>query len=263
MRRLALAIPALLVAAACDAAGPGNDGPLAIGVVSGDNQVAPAGAEQLPDPVVGKLVRQPGGGITFRLVTPAYAQGTVVNGSPVAGAVVCAVNVQGAAQLEAFTPCTNTDANGTATFFFAPGTKAGEAVSEIRGTVEGEPAVFDSVTATVEPGALYSVGLEDGARNRQEPWWFYMPYFQDAWQNSIPFDIEVTGDALYRVEQMDDSTGLLGTPGLAISPDAAIGDTARITWRRLSDDSVLAETTATIVQLDEWGWGVDLTHDPV
>lgn len=148
MRHLALLLPLLL--AACDSVSPGSDGPLALGIVSGNYQVAPAGSEQLPDPVVGRMVRTPSGAIVFHLVTPAYAQGTVVQGSPVAGAVVCAVNTSG--ELEAFTPCTNTDASGQARFFFAPGTVAGEARAEIRGTLEGEPAVFDTVVALVEPG---------------------------------------------------------------------------------------------------------------
>ena len=66
----------------------------------------------------------------------AYAQdaGTVVNGSPVAGAVVCAQSLDGG--LTPFVPCTNTDNNGKAVFFFTPTTRAGTHYAEIRGTVE-------------------------------------------------------------------------------------------------------------------------------
>lgn len=158
MRTFPLALLSTLLLAACDAAGPGNDGPLALGIIAGNHQVAEAGAERLPQPVVGKMVRQPGGGITFRLVSPAYAQGTVVNGSPVPGAVVCAVSVVG--ELHPFTPCTNTDDQGRATFFFTLGTVAGEARAEIRGTVENEPAVFDTVVAVVVPGAIDRIGVQ-------------------------------------------------------------------------------------------------------
>lgn len=153
MRALSL-IPALVMLTACEGGLPAVDnGPLALGIVSGQNQVATAGSERLAQPVVGKLVRQPGGGIAFRLVTPAYAEGTVVQGSPVPGAVVCAVSVTEGGMVP-FTPCTNTGSDGTATFFFAPGTKAGEARSEIRGVVDGQPAVFDTARAVVQPGPL-------------------------------------------------------------------------------------------------------------
>lgn len=149
--RYAVTLMALALAG-CDVIG-GNDGPLALGIVAGNHQTATAGSDRLTDPVVGKLVRTSDGGITMRLVRPAYAQGTVVNGSPVPGAVVCAVSVTEGGMVP-WAPCTNTDDDGTATFFFTPGTTAGEALAEIRGTVEGEPAVFDTAVATVEPGAL-------------------------------------------------------------------------------------------------------------
>lgn len=152
--RTALALLAVIpILSSCEAAGPGNDGPLEFGIVQGDNQVAIAGDEELSDPVVGKLVRSSDGGITFRLVATAYAQGTVVSGSPVPGAVVCAQSITEDGPVP-FVPCTNTLEDGTATFFFSGGTKAGDAKSEIRGTVEGEPAVFDTATVTVLAGPL-------------------------------------------------------------------------------------------------------------
>jgi hypothetical protein len=145
----AVTILSLALLAGCDSGV--DSGPLAFGIVSGNNQTATAGSDRLTNPVVGKLVRTPDGGITFNLVRSAYAQGTVVNGSPVPGAVVCAVSISENGMVP-WVPCTNTDSAGQATFFFTPGTRADTVRSEIRGTVEGEPAVFDTATAVVRPG---------------------------------------------------------------------------------------------------------------
>jgi hypothetical protein len=154
----AVTILSLALLAGCDSGV--DSGPLAFGIVSGNNQTAQAGSDRLSQPVVGKLVRTPDGGITFRLVTPLYAQGTVVNGSPVPGAVVCAVSISEDGMVP-WVPCTNTDSAGQATFFFTPGTRADTVRSEIRGTVEGEPAVFDTATALVAPGPLAAWGVGD------------------------------------------------------------------------------------------------------
>lgn len=154
MRALILGV--LILVVGCDPVG-GNDGPLMLGIVAGNNQTATAGSTRLTDPVVGKLVRQPDGGITFRLVTPAYAQ-TVVQGSPVPGALVCAVSISEGGMVP-WVPCTQTDSAGTATFFFTPGTRADTVRSEIRGEVKGKPAVFDTAVAVVEPSALVAWGV--------------------------------------------------------------------------------------------------------
>lgn len=156
--RTALPILLAVLLAGCDGGVSGPQGPLKLGIIAGNHQAVVAGAEQLTDPVVGKLVRENSGAIAFHFVTPAYAQdGTTVTGSPVAGAVVCAVSVTDGG-LTPFTPCTNTASDGTATFFFTPGTKAGEAKSEIRGTVAGQPAVFDTAEAFVRTGPPVTLG---------------------------------------------------------------------------------------------------------
>jgi len=143
--------------------------------VSGNNQTARAGDTALGQPVVGKLVRLPNGQVTWvperiqrfgsgvldLLVPRSFAQGdggTVVNGSPIPGAVVCAVSVTQNG-LTPFTPCTNTDANGRAVFYFTPGTRAGEQLAEIRGTVQNQPAVFDTARASVTAGPTDTVTL--------------------------------------------------------------------------------------------------------
>lgn len=171
MRRSFVGVLSLILAvAACGGAGTDaqGDGPLALGIVSGQNQSVVAGAAQLPQPVVGKLVRKSDGSIAFiqtsanralDLIVPrAFAQsGTVVTGSPVPGAVVCAVSADPMHKLEPFTPCTNTDANGQATFYFTPGTTAGVAKAEIRGSLNNQPAVFDTAKATVSAGAVVNL----------------------------------------------------------------------------------------------------------
>lgn len=131
------------------------------GITAGQEQVVTAGVAQLPQSVTWRLARTASGGITAErvldvVVPRAYAQGTtVVKGSPVPGAVVCATTKSG---LTPFVPCTNTDNNGNATFFFTvDSTKAKRYYSEIRGTVENKPAVFDTAFVTVTTGPMDSL----------------------------------------------------------------------------------------------------------
>lgn len=160
MRRTSPVILALaLVAGACsDTTGVGK-GPLRLGVVDGNHQVAIAGDVQLGKGVKTRMVRDRSGRVSLHLVRPLYAQGTVVQGSPVPGAVVCAeppdTIPEDGSWLRPFQRCNSTDAAGEVIFHFRPGTRAGEIPAEIRGTVEGEPTVFDRVIAYVEPGALH------------------------------------------------------------------------------------------------------------
>lgn len=165
----------LLLAMACG--GSGSTEPpavqrLAHGIVAGNNQSTVAGTAQLSGAVVEQMVQNASGTLSLRripdtwqdravdwLVPRAFAQGTVVNGSPVVGAVVCAVNVDTTYKLTAFVPCTNTDADGKAVFFFTPGTKAGVAKAEIRGTYQSQPAVFDTARATVIASTPYQMAF--------------------------------------------------------------------------------------------------------
>lgn len=167
--RLAISALALVLTAACSGSTSPASGPLKLGIVSGNNQTALASTHQLSAPVVGKLVRSADGTVSFHwtdvlLPAKAYAQsGTVVTGSPVPGAVVCAVSIDLTHKLDPFVPCTNTDANGQATFFFTTGTAAGVSKAEIRGTLNNTPAVFDTALATVladtAPGNAFLVNF--------------------------------------------------------------------------------------------------------
>lgn len=229
MKKIIIALAAPLALASCDSATGGFDGPPALGIVSGNHQVATAGSERLPDPVVGRMVRTPSGGIAFHLVTPAYAdEGTVVQGSPIAGAVVCAVATAG--ELTPFTPCTNTDDHGQARFFFAPGTKAGEARAEIRGTLEGLPAVFDTVVAHVEPGA--SVGFLSTAQ----------------WHDpEVPVDPGMTFDLREGLEGVDEYGNR--TDG----SDLVTIDEDLVRWRFV-DNVVSSQRPCEAVDIEGTGW---------
>jgi hypothetical protein len=155
---------------------PVSNAPLAMGAISGDKQVVVAGAnDSLPLPVVIRVVQRPDGSTALirelpnrfldLLVPRAFAQGTgtTVNGSPISGASVCAHDVSGYHILTPWQPCVNSDANGLAYFFFSPDTLAGISASEIHGTKDGHPEVFDTTTAIVLPGppvvALFQLSL--------------------------------------------------------------------------------------------------------
>ena len=219
------------------------EGPLALGVVSGDNQIAPAGSTRLTEPVVGRLVRlSTASGPRFEFVKTAYAQ-TVVTGSPVVGAVVCAVSVTTGTMVP-FVPCTNTDANGTATFFFAPGTKAGEAMSEIRGTLAGQPAVFDTAKATILPGPANPNYLSSTSAYLQSPAVVDPTAVQDQYGNGVPFRIISDG-----------RIGVLGAvAGTAeartVTFDASLYDNAQnhIVELRDATDAVVGHLRYTVVE---------------
>lgn len=222
-------LPSLLLvlaaAAACGggSAAPQTPGPLALGIVAGQNQITTAGSTQLSNPVVGQLVREPSGRVSFRwiqravdpLLPPkAYAQdGTVVNGSPVPGAVVCAVSADATHGLIPFTPCTNTDPEGKATFFFTPGTAAGVAKAEIRGTVDNQPAVFDTAKATVLPAAATVIYV----KKQPNPAGGYLDYWTPAADSTLDLHhvIFLVRDAYSNVVTGAESDGSVPPPDLA------------------------------------------------
>jgi hypothetical protein len=166
--RCSLLLPLLAtLAVACGGSTEPAQGPLKIGIVSGNNQTAAAGRAQLADPVVGQLVRLPNGTVAWRvldratdlLLPPkAYAQGTVVTGSPVPGAVVCAATVDPVVSLTPVVPCTNTATDGTAVFAFKPGTIAGQAKAVVQGMVNNVAVTFDTARATIKAGPPIGVG---------------------------------------------------------------------------------------------------------
>lgn len=192
---------AAAAAASLSACSDSSSGGLVHGIEAGQDQQVTAGATALPNSVQWRLARGNDGRVTLRrvpekaldlMVPRAYAQGgTIVKGSPVPGAVVCATDKDG---LEPFVPCTNTDANGTATFFYnVTRTLAGTYKSEVRGTLDGQPAVFDTARAIVKAGpmnATQSFGLPP---HQWSPATVRDVAASDVYLNPIPF--KLIGDA--------------------------------------------------------------------
>lgn len=253
---------ALLAAVACS---EGEPGVLASGIVSGQNQTVVAGTVDLPDPVVQRIVRTADNRIVMYrvrqapkrvldfLVPSAYAQGTeqggtVVNGSPVPGAVVCAEEGPDV-KLVPFTRCTNTDANGQAMFFFAVESQRADSYpAEIRGTVENEPAVFDTAVAIVVAGDV-DPNLDWNFSAGPSPALIDSQFVGDPYQNPVPFRIvsdgrlTVTGDTVGTraartvtfTADMVDNTTIYGPLNFVNASGAVI---AHATYQIASDGTV-------------------------
>jgi len=203
-------ITALLLILAALVAGCGDDDPagtgesrLSLSVIGGDGQVVQAGSGRLPEPVVGRLVLLPSGRIAWSpldlLARPAYAQ-TVAQGSPVPDVRVCVAPLTegGPAPSQ---PCTYTDNDGRATFFFDAGTRAGVHVTELRASVEPQPAALDSVVTTIRPGPVvgfnYSSSPPSSARAGETlDWSVAVASGYDAYGNELPRDSVVSQVAL-------------------------------------------------------------------
>lgn len=167
-------------------------GELQGGIISGREQSVNAGATQLPEPVVNKVVRATSGGVTLSRAT---LNGTVVNGSPVVGAVVCVYEQD--KDLVPFSRCTNTDTAGKATFFFTPPTKAGNFIARINGSVTTngviEATTFDTVKTTVFAGLPDSSLRGNVGGPRPSPANLASVAFVDKYNNPIPY--RVTADS--------------------------------------------------------------------
>jgi len=150
MRRLICAGAALAVIGCGDSGGV-HWGDPELRVLDGNDQVhVVAVDDSLDAPVTAQLYREPqSGGISLRIgPAPLHAQ-TPVQG--VAGEQVCAVPI-GDNGLEPWSPCDITGTDGTALFWFEPGTQAGESCAEIRASVNGQRVVTDMACATVYAG---------------------------------------------------------------------------------------------------------------
>lgn len=264
MRRSTISSIAIVLAAcvACSGAEPRPGGPLNHGIIAGNHQkVVAAPAAGLPNAIVAALARSQTGKLELRVlpqrlmdfvVPTAYAAdtGTVVTGSPVAGAVVCATDDQG---MHPFAVCTNTDNNGHATFFFSTDTVAGEKKSEIRGTVNNEPAVFDTAFALVLPTKVdsnYSTGVLPYTCS---PATFMATGVRDIYGNAVPYRIvgdgriTVGGDTVGTVAARTltfDSTLVDGAFRLLELRDSTNALVGRMNYRVEHSQSACASTNA-------------------
>lgn len=184
-------LPALLLIACGSDEDPGQ---LEHGILAGASQTVTAGATTLPSAVTWALRRNKNGTITvYRILdaalpAKAWAQGTpvTVKGSPVPGAVVCATENG----IKPFTPCTNTGADGNATFFYDVTTKsAGDYRSEIRGTVNNAPAVFDTVKVSVVAAPPAPQYKNDLIGERSSPATYLPAHLVDPHGNAVPYRI--------------------------------------------------------------------------
>lgn len=235
MRSTFVLVAAAALGAACSSSTDVNT-KLAHGIISGQNQTAVAGATQLSKAVIEVMVRNSTGTLSLHRVEPrserlldllvprAYAQGTgtVVTGSPVPGAVVCAAGGDGG--LVPFVQCTNTDTAGHATFFFTPSNKAGQHTSEIRGTVNAEPAVFDTAKATVTPAAADSNFRTGPFATVGSPDTLPAATVIDKYSNAVAF--RVVSDS--HITASDTTAGAIGARVISWQPSASDGNGAQL-----------------------------------
>ncbi|HEX5437167.1 MAG TPA: hypothetical protein VFW98_08405 [Gemmatimonadaceae bacterium] len=234
---------------------PPSAGPLALAIVSGQGQTVQAGVHRLGAPVVSQMVRTPEGRLVMRMVGSAQ---TVVSGSPVPGAVVCAVSTDSVHELVPFTPCTNTDSAGQATFFFTPPTTVGEASAEIRGTLGNQPAVFDTAQAMVTAGPAASLVLSAQAMvvftGQMFDWRTLLDSAADAYGNPLQTDsARVNGDTLLASEGTGQVHYAMGNAGQDVAV-TALADLSGTVWMASyrcrgtvsggSDSVVVSVTTA-------------------
>ena len=149
-RTLAVLATLLAVSLACEDP-TGILGPLGFGVVEGREQEVSAVEAQLPEPVVARVWQDASGNAFLGIgPRPLFAQ-TGVKG--VAGAVVCVgeTPIEGDPIIP-HARCTNTDAEGDATFHMSHPKKAGQHRTPIVAEVNGQALTPDTVTAIVEAG---------------------------------------------------------------------------------------------------------------
>lgn len=246
----------LVLAVSVISAGCGSDSLTPLGeaisaIVSGNSQRVTADQvalnNDLPQAVVQQMVRTTAGIVS--LATVNATDPVVLKGSPIVGAVVCAEGGNG--RLTPFSRCTNTDAQGKATFVFETSTVAGEATAEIRGYLDGKPAVFDTAIATVLPGVPDSNAINDFIAPRASPATYLPTHVVDRFANPaayrIPADARLTpqdtvmGSAGARTVTFDASTvdSVWRTVILTGDQDAAV---VQLTYRLVFSTEGLGAT---------------------
>lgn len=221
-------------------------GDLGLGIVSGQNQVTFAGSSELSEPVVGRLVQDGSGNVTFLLGPEPLLAQTTVKGVP--GQVVCD-KATTEPHLEPFSVCATTDSDGYATFHYSAGTKAGQARHEIRCECPDGALVTDTVVATVEPGPVNGQTSEGlwgvrgvGTTMDQSSWKvggqdsYIAGLYQDAYGNVIPTRAEGGG---FVIAEPNAEHGTEAGRTFTMGEPAAVGDSATIAITRPSGETLV------------------------
>lgn len=207
-----LLLSVVLIFTACQSGTSPKDGELKLGIVTGKFQTVSVGAEALPEPIVGRLVRTPSGQVAWHqvpskvggafldfLVPKAFASDTfVVQGAPIAGAAVC---LNEDSPLVPFSRCVTTGSDGYATMFAKPGTTMGEQRGEIRGVIDGQALVFDTILVNVVPGPAVEFITVASKVIPNSEWALVSDLIllaRDSYRNDIPsMSIEITSESPY------------------------------------------------------------------
>ena len=162
--KLALPAAALILLAACGKSAT-DTGPVRynFAVIDGANQVSTAGDAALAKRVTSQLTRDPQGTFATRVFdfiapTIAYAQGLVLSGTPVAGAIVCGREAK-LGEPQVIPLCAFTLADGKAANTVVPGTKAGAYNVLFTAQVPATEPVKDSTTVVIGAGAPAEIGV--------------------------------------------------------------------------------------------------------
>jgi hypothetical protein len=168
-------------------------------VIDGANQLSSAGAPTLTRPITSQLAADPHGQFAWAdllLPTKAFAQSVTVNGTPIAGALVCA-NQSQPGEPQAVPLCAFTLADGKAPISVKGGTKAGTFTINFTAQVQSELPVMDSTTVTVAPGPMVVNGFAPGHEFFcfNTPATFPDAVLKDEFGNGVPYGFAVTGPA--------------------------------------------------------------------
>lgn len=237
MKRFMMVLGSLVIGAVLaycgDPAGPdGPTGPVLFGLISGDGQIAVAGADSLIEPVVGQAYRDASGNVAFRFgPTPLYAQTDFGTGVP--NIPTCAAPV-GDDGLIAYVQCAQTDSAGFVRYWFRPDTIATDsACAEIRAIVQGQPEVLATTCATVDPGPveLNRFTKFRVAQHGYSPLTLATTLLQDQYLNDVPYYI------------VADSVVSVGGGRTLTASGAGV---ATVSVYRTSDSTFISNATVTV-----------------
>lgn len=215
----ALLISAMVLSGCSGGTSPQANGPVKVGIVSGNNQsVAAAPSKPLPQTVVAQVIRLPDGTSSLRILDAllppnAYAQ-TAVDGVP--NQAVCqAAPKPDERALKADIPCTISDATGKAYLTFLHDSIAGPSIARVGVSTPAGTQITDSVQATVLPGVASPTYLAPQTPILNFPATVPATSVVDQYGNAVSFRIVPDG----RLVVQDTTTGSVGARTLVSGID--------------------------------------------